>query len=184
MILGLDLSSRETFPSGYALLSLNREIVDYGHFRVNSEIISYVLVKKPDLISIDAPLSLGEGGFRNCEKLLLKAGYKVFPTTIKWMRELALRGMFIANTLRKQGYRVIETHPTSSLRACGFKGNIKSKSTVISFIKEKWGVEIPKNISRHIVDAILAALAGYSYVIGEAIIFRSDDCEIVLASIK
>ena len=181
-VLGLDLSSRECKESGYALLSLNLEIIDLGKFHYNSEILNFITTQHPDLVSIDAPLSFGDKGFRKCEKLMLKSGFRVYPTSIKWMSNLTKRGIYIANKIRRLGIRVIETHPTSSLRAAGFKGNYKSNNEVIQFISKRWNLKVKTGTSRHIVDAVIAAISGIYYLRNKALIFKADDGEIVLAS--
>lgn len=179
----MDLSSKECKLTGYALLSQNLEIIEYGHFHKNDEIITYTIRVKPNIISIDAPLSMGNKGFRRCERKLINAGFRVYPVTIKWMRELSLRAIYIANKLRNLGFEVIETHPTSSLRACGFKGNIKSKMEILHFICDKWNLKLNENMSRHIIDAVISALAGISYLNKKALIFEAEDGAIILAKV-
>lgn len=181
-VLGLDLSSRECKKSGYALLSTSFKIIDLGVFHFNSEILQYVATHKPNLVSIDAPLSLSKCGFRNCERMMLRRGFRLYPTNIEWMKKLTERGILIADKIRMLSVKVIETHPTSSLRAAGFKGNYKSNSEVADFLSSKWGINVPSRISRHIIDAIISAIAGIYYLNNRAIIFRADDGEIVLAS--
>ena len=180
MIFGLDLASSECRVSGFVVLSLDGELICYGHLLSNNEILKWINFFKPLIISIDAPLSISKSGFRDCEKKLIKFGFRVYPITIKWMRKLAFRGSLIASKLRDSGYVVLETHPTSSLRACGFKGNYKSKEEVSEFILSRWGFKVPNDASKHVIDAYISALAGLSYLRGKALIFKGVDCSIVL----
>ena len=179
-VLGLDLSSKPSRPSGYALLNLDFKVIDYGHMYGDDEIKNYIMDTSPNILSIDAPLSISNSGFRDCEKLMLRYGFKVYPTTIKWMRMLALRGINITRYALKHGIKVIETHPTSSLRSCGFKGNPRSKREILDFLNKTWGVNVLK-ATKHVIDAILSAIAGISYVKGSALIIEGSECSIVLA---
>ncbi len=123
-IVGIDLAGKIDSRSGICLLQ-----GDYAETTVlheNRDIIEFVHVTKPDLISIDAPLSLPkgrttvydndpyreEGGIlRYCERMLKKRNVNSYPALIRSMQELTKRGIELAAYFRSQGYPVIECFP-------------------------------------------------------------------------
>jgi predicted nuclease with RNAse H fold/dephospho-CoA kinase len=92
----------------------------------DTAIIEAVLDTKPQLVSIDSPLSLPRGRimpgdddpgrneygiFRSCERILKRRGINVYPCLLPSMQRLTARGMALAAGIRKLGYSVIECYP-------------------------------------------------------------------------
>lgn len=79
---------------------------------------------RPDLIVIDAPLSLPRGRatiedrsgphLRACDRELLRRRIRFFPLTLGPMRMLTVRGMSLAQEFRAAGYEVVEGYPGAS----------------------------------------------------------------------
>lgn len=180
-VLGLDLSTSPSKPTGYSIITTSLRLLDYGVLRFEEEFLEKAVKHRVSLVAIDAPLSFSKtSSYRSCEVEMLKYGLRVYPTSISWMRKLAVRGVRVAEIFRRASLRVVETHPSSSLRACGFKGNIRRSSEVKTFIEETWKFKIGK-CSRHVLDAIVASIAGAYYLEGKALIFKTRECTIVLA---
>jgi uncharacterized protein YprB with RNaseH-like and TPR domain len=95
-IVGIDLTGSEKRASGFCVLSGNRALTS----TVNSddEMLARVLQERPDLVSIDSPLSLPEGRtsvsdddpgraqfgiMRRCERELKRRGINVYPNLIR-----------------------------------------------------------------------------------------------------
>ena len=86
--------------------------------RTDDELLQETLAAKPDLVSIDSPLSLPEGHpspgvpiYRKCELALKRMGISVFWCLLPSMQMLTRRGIKLANELRNAGCKVIESYP-------------------------------------------------------------------------
>jgi predicted nuclease with RNAse H fold len=119
--IGLDLAAKQDRCSGIAVIdSCYREVVRSGCLRTDNEIISFVSDLKPSVIAIDAPLT-NKPEMREVDKLMIKLGYRVFPPSFKWMRQLSLRGYELMTRLNTPEFTVIETHPRSVLKHAGVR---------------------------------------------------------------
>jgi len=163
-ILGIDLAGREENPTGICILN-NQKIV-FKSLYTNTEIFEEIKSIKPNLIVIDAPLSLPKGRcclekdcecalkghFRQSEREIRIYG-RVLPLTFKGMKILALRGIGLA--ARLQGtYDVLETHPRTTQKILKLQNPEKEL-----FEYFKWETEP----SKHELDALLSALTGLLY---------------------
>lgn len=119
-VLGLDLAGSPLRATGACLLSgLSRIWATVLHSDL--EIVRLAESSSPDLVVIDAPLSLPRGRktiedrsgphLRECDRELLSRRIPFFPLTLGPMRMLTLRGMKIARTLRRRGFEVVEGYP-------------------------------------------------------------------------
>ena len=92
----------------------------------DAEILERTRAAKPDLVSIDAPLSLPrgrksvsddspcrkEGGIvRDAERILWSRGIRVYPALIRQMQGLTKRGIELTKILEAEGISVIESYP-------------------------------------------------------------------------
>ena len=168
-IIGIDLSGKPENPTGICFLDLHN--LQFSTLFENKDILSYIFLKKPSLIVIDAPLSLPkgrcclskecscskEGGhFREAEVQMRKYG-RTLPLTFRGMRMLTERGIQIAEKLRDE-YTVLESHPRTIQKILGFSNLYKDLTKYF---------ELPENISEHELDAALLAIAGVFYARGE-----------------
>lgn len=158
-IIGIDLAGRATNPSGFAVLSDHR--VDVRLIHPDEEIIELCAREHPDLVAIDAPLSLPKrGNLRKADASLIGRGLRVLPPTFAGMRSLTERGMRLACMLRAKGLQVIEIHPRTS-------GVLLFKTPD----RRRWvaelrgeGIKLKESASEHEIDAALAALTGALYL--------------------
>lgn len=84
-------------------------------------IVSAVRAAGPELVGIDAPLSLplgraslearGPPHFRACDRALRALGIRFFPVTLGPMRVLTARGLALAARLAAEGLPSIEVYP-------------------------------------------------------------------------
>ncbi|WP_456467922.1 DUF429 domain-containing protein [Archaeoglobus sp.] len=132
---------------------------------------------------IDAPLSFPErGAFRECERLLLKMGIRLFPSGAPFFQKIALRGMEIAEELRSMGIEVYEVYPYAARAILNIAPKAKKRT--------KEGLdEIIRDLSRFVevesanhdeVDAIIAALTVMMFDRGEGVLLKGSDGEIVV----
>ena len=108
-----------------------------------------------EVIAIDSPLSHSKG-FRDVDRNMIKMGYRVLPPS--WMKSLVDKAIFLSSSLKG---KVIETHPTSSLKNIGLD----------------WR---KFNVKKDVVDAIVSALVAKFYVEGNAMEIRGIDGVIYL----
>ncbi|MEF8848145.1 MAG: DUF429 domain-containing protein [Candidatus Thermoplasmatota archaeon] len=150
-ILGLDLAAKEKNPTGI-YFKKERKIVVKTIFS-NTEIIEKIDVFKPDIIAIDAPIIKGKIKVRKADRALKK--YGAMPPTMHSIKKLAIRGTKIAETLEKQGYKVIEVLPTATAKILGTYDKDYRKTA------EKIGIK-PKN--KHELDAYLCFLTAKKHL--------------------
>ena len=90
LIVGLDLAGVETRPTGFCVLRGMDADTFLTH--TDAEILGKTMENKPDIVAIDAPLSLPPGRksleertgvhLRECDRELLKRGIRFFPVTL------------------------------------------------------------------------------------------------------
>jgi predicted nuclease with RNAse H fold len=176
-ILGIDLAGSEKRKTGICILNEKLEANCFCVFK-NREILNLIEKEKPDLIAIDAPLSLPKGRkslkkkskihFRECDKELWKFGIKFFPITLGPMRKLTERGIKLRKILKKK-YKVIEVYPGATQDIL----KIPRKQKGLKKLKrglEKLGIKIlKKNLNGDELDAITSAFTGFLYLKGKYI---------------
>ena len=89
---------------------ITRKLLSMRLFTRTKEIISFVKEANPQIIGIDAPLSLPPGRkslddnngihLRECDKELTKRKIRFFPITLGLMRMLTLRGISLKKSLK------------------------------------------------------------------------------------
>jgi len=94
------------------------------------DILEFILSARPDLVVIDAPLSLPRGRrsiedrsgphLRECDRELLRRKIPFFPLTLGPMRMLTVRGMVLAKSLSRHGVPVLEGYPGGSQDLLGW----------------------------------------------------------------
>ena len=119
---GIDLTA-ERRASGMCVLRGWNASLSLAH--TDEELIRIVETADASLVSIDSSLGLPAGRccvedscecrkygiMRDCERILRKRGIRVYPTLIKSMQQLTVRGIRLAKVFREQGYEVIESYP-------------------------------------------------------------------------
>jgi predicted nuclease with RNAse H fold/dephospho-CoA kinase len=140
--------------------------------------VEHISVVKPDIISIDSPLSLPAGrccGDKNCEcakhgimrycELTLKRfGIGVYPCLIDSMVNLTMRGINLASRLRGLGFNIIESYPGVAQDLLHIPRKRKGLELLLNGVKN-FGIEgIRDDITHDEVDAITSALVGYFYL--------------------
>ncbi len=127
------------------------------------------------LVVIDAPLSLPrEGAFRDFERIVLSRGYRLLPIKKGPMRELAAMGSRLRIRLESRGIRVLETHPSSVLKA------LRTTRYHLISLLSKVGFTPGPPVSRDDEDALICLLVGILYLGGEVELFEGEEGSIVL----
>jgi len=148
---GIDLAGKATNPTGIALAN---ERMEARKAFSDAEILSVVEEFNPDIIAIDAPLSLPKRGWwRSSDEQLLKEGFKPLPPAFPAMRLLVMRAQRLVAQLRKK-WKVIEVFPRASEKILGLK-----KADVAAMLTRK-------RLSADEYDAVLAALTAKLHIKG------------------
>lgn len=187
--LGVDLAGSERRPTGLCLLDreLNARVwVAY----TDSEILEAARATRPDVVAVDAPLSLPRGRrsledaggphLRECDRALLELGIRFFPVTLGPMRLLTARGMRLKGLLEAEGLKVIEVYPGGAQDLLG----IPRKTRGLELLREgleRLGVKgLRPGMSGDELDAVTAAYVGLLYLRGEAVALGGGDGAIVM----
>ena len=123
--LGVDLRGSTRYPTGLAVLGLDRRLRLLATVRTDAEIEAEVARFRPAVIAIDAPLGLPEGRccadttcdcarvgiLRAVDRECIAAGYRPFPSLLPSMVGLTLRGIALTARLLEAGERVVEAYP-------------------------------------------------------------------------
>ena len=179
-IVGIDLTGSEKRATGWALMEGAN--ASTKTLSTDRELIEATIAAKPDLVSIDSPLSLPDGWklngknkglpiYRKCELALKRMGISVFWCMLPTMQCLTTRGMKLASELRKAGLNVIESYPGAAQDIL----NIPRKGSSLEELKQgmgRAGVKGPyltEHVCHDEVDAITSALVGLFYMADEYI---------------
>lgn len=174
-VVGIDLTGSERRATGWALLDGCNAVTQ--SILTDEELISETLSARPDLVSIDSPLSMPEGVtnpddtgespiYRRCELALKRMGISVFWCLLPSMKSLTARGTRLANELRGRGLSVIESYPGAAQDLLG----IPRKGSSLEELKRGMGrigitgQYLRERVSHDEVDAITSALVGLFYL--------------------
>ena len=170
-IVGIDLTGSERRATGWALM--NGAVATTQALKSDDELLAATVEAKPDIVSIDSPLSLpqayGKPGapiYRKCELALKRMGISVFWCLLPTMEALTRRGMRLADELRKQGLKVIESYPGAAQDILG----IPRKGASLQELKQGMarigiaGEYLTTSVSHDEVDAITSALVGLFFL--------------------
>jgi uncharacterized protein YprB with RNaseH-like and TPR domain/predicted nuclease with RNAse H fold len=174
-IVGIDLTGSERRATGWALLDgCDASTLS---LRTDEDLVRETLAAKPDIVSIDSPLSLPEGVtdcdsvgsspiYRKCELALKRMGISVFWCLLPTMKCLTRRGMLLAKELRERGLTVIESYPGAAQDLLG----IPRKGSSLEELKQGMGrigitgPYLTDRVTHDEVDAITSALVGLFYL--------------------
>ncbi len=174
-IVGIDLTGSERRATGWALLDGCHASTQ--SLRTDAELIRETIAARPDIVSIDSPLSMPEGVtdcdsvgsspiYRKCELALKRMGISVFWCLLPTMKGLTTRGMMLAAELRKHGLTVIESYPGAAQDLLG----IPRKGSSLEELKKgmgRIGISGPyltDHVTHDEVDAITSALVGLFFL--------------------
>jgi len=161
---------------------LNEELVaETSIVYEDKEILELAFSRKPDIIAIDAPLSLPKKGrFRECDRELLRRGIKLFPPTLGPMKKLTLRGIALKEMLERRGFRVIEVFPGGAQDVLGIPRKSRGVNRLAESLRALGIKNVPLEASPDELDAVTAAYVGILYLAGEVEIVSGSDGEIVM----
>ncbi len=181
-VVGIDLSGSEKRPAGWCLL--DGDCAHTKKLSTDLEILVETQKVRPDLISIDSPLSLPKGRvtawdsdpgraefgiMRECERILLKRRVGIYPSLIPSMQGLTARGIRLARAFRELGFPVIESYPGAAQDIMG----IPRKRAGLNHLKKGLadfgivGEFLTDSVSHDEADAITSAVVGVFFWSGK-----------------
>jgi predicted nuclease with RNAse H fold len=175
IIVGIDLAGSPRRPTGICILGglQARTHVAFS----DEEILSYVAQARPDLVPIDAPLTLPEGRktihdrsgshFRECDLQLRQRGIKFFPITLGPMRMLTERGIAIKAEIEKMGFRPVECYPGGAQDVWGIPRQHKDLRGLLEGLTEIGVKGLTDAMTGDELDAVTAALTGRWFLLGK-----------------
>lgn len=188
-VVGLDLAGVETRPSGFCILHGQR-IVWSSLLYTNQEILTKVKAASPQIIAIDAPLSLPPGRksieqktnihLRECDKELLRKGIRFFTITLGPMRKLTLRGINLRGILESNNFRVIEVYPGGAQDILGIPRKQQGVFKLKKGLQDLGLRGFSSNISDHELDAATCAFVGKLFLEGKSAIYGTAEQGIVM----
>ena len=188
LIIGLDLAGVENRPSGLCLLKNMRAETSLVYS--NYEVLKKIEESEPEIVAIDAPLSLPAGResieqrtnvhLRECDKELLRRGIKFFPITLGPMRKLTSRGIDLKRILENKRLRVIEVYPGGAQDILGIPRKQQGLGRLMSGLKRVGVRGLNNRMSDHELDAVTCALVGKLYLEGKSVTYGTSDQAIIM----
>ena len=190
--LGLDLTSSAKKATACALLSRDGSLSYLGFQRTDDDILALVDETRPDVVAIDAPLTLPEGlcclendhscepaselKGRQCERDIRALGVSLYVTTKKsFIKGMIYRGIGLAIGIRTRGVGVVEIYPyASKVMLLGKPLPKKTRRAGNEFFRSKLaelipGVDThPERINHDLCDAMFGAYTAYLESQGKA----------------
>jgi hypothetical protein len=157
-----------------------------SHFSVSvlkedASILRAVRAARPDLVLIDAPLSLPRGRrtiddrfgphLRECDRELRRLGVRFFPLTLGPMRMLTARGMRLATRLGKLGIPTREGYPGGAQDLLGLPRKQLGVRTLQARLRREGlrGELQERALTHDELDAVTLGWVGYLYLRGRAL---------------
>ena len=177
IVVGIDLAGSPRRDTGVcALRGMSAASIETLH--TDQEILDFVESIEPELVAIDAPLSLPPGRksleernaehFRRSDRELLKRGIRFFPITLGPMRLLTARGIRLKKILTRRGYPVIEIYPGAAQDIFGIPRKQHGLAKLLRGL-ERLGLRgLNREMNGDELDAVTGALVGRLYLKGKA----------------
>ena len=171
--LGLDPSGSERKRSGLAVidesLSAESRIV-----RTDADILQAVREVQPDVVAIDAPLSLPKGRccadpscpcsvhgiVRSADRAVSRMGYRPFWTLLPSMVNLTLRSIRLRETLESKGVKVIEVYPGAAQDRLGLPRKQRGEDALLEGLL-RLGIRFTDDKPKRVHDELDAVTAAY-----------------------
>jgi uncharacterized protein YprB with RNaseH-like and TPR domain/predicted nuclease with RNAse H fold len=180
VVLGIDLVSSEERESGCCELRGNKAVT--CRLKSDDEILELITSAKPNLVSIDSPLSIPSGRtsffdddpyreygiMRDCERTLKRRGVNVYPSLIPSMQKLTRRGMTLAEKIRCIGIPVIESYPGAAQDIMSIPRKQHGLDYLVIGLNE-FGITgdfVQTEVSHDELDAITSAIVGLFFWTG------------------
>jgi hypothetical protein len=188
LVVGLDLAGVEGRPTGLCILNDMKAETSLAY--TDEEILKRIEGIRPEIVAIDAPLSLPTGResieqrtnvhLRECDKELRQRGIRFFPITLGPMRKLTTRGIKLRESLENKHFRVIEVYPGGAQDIL----RIPRKQQGLEKLRaglEKLGIKgLNDRMIDHELDAATCAFVGKLFLEGKSVTYGTSEQAIVM----
>ena len=182
VIAGIDLAGSPRRPTGVCVL---RGLKAQTHIAFSDEEILHSLSQaQPDLVLIDAPLTLPAGRstihdrsgehYRDCDRALRQRGIRFFPVTIGPMRMLTERGMALKEKIKMIGCHMMECYPGAAQDVWGIPRQHRDSVGLAKGLGELGVKGLTSAMTGDELDAATAALVGRWFLLGEGEMLGGD----------
>lgn len=174
VVVGVDLAGSPRRPTGVCVLQGMKAKTCIAF--TDEEILESIHQARPDLVPIDAPLSLPIGRktihersgehFRECDRELQRRKIRFFPITLGPMRMLTERGMALGKKIAMMGYRAIECYPGAAQDVWGIPRQHHDLNGLLRGLKKLGLKGLTTKMTSDELDAVTAALVGRMFLMG------------------
>ncbi len=192
IVVGLDLAGVETRPTGFCILVGMRAETCLTY--TNNDILTHVAAASPQVIAIDAPLSLPPGRqsieqrtdvhLRECDAELLRRRIRFFPITLGPMRKLTVRGMYLKGILESKGFKVIEAYPGGAQDVLGITRKQQGLDKLRRGLENLGLKNLNAQMSDHELDAATCAYVGKLFLENKSVTYGAPEQGIVMPADK
>ncbi len=162
-VVGIDLAGNPKNDTGFCVMQIvgSTKTVSTSILHSDEEIIQKLKKVAPDLTAIDAPLTY-DGQARRCDDLL--RDYGALPVTLRGMETLAKRGVHLAELMRENEIRFIETHAVSTAKILGLHEKSETYMQKNLIASGMDGSIMERMLCKDEVDAIFAAISAFLHL--------------------
>jgi len=174
VVVGVDLAGSPRRPTGVCVLRGLR--AETQVLLSDEEILDLIATARPDLVPIDAPLSLPKGRktihdrsgehFRECDRELQRRRIRFFPMTLGPMRMLTDRGLALKAEIEAMGYGTVECFPGAAQDVWGIPRQHRDLEGLRAGLRRLGVRELPDAATSDELDAVTAALVGRWFLLG------------------
>lgn len=187
-IVGLDLAGVESRPTGLCILKGMKAETCLVY--TDEEVLERIEESKPEIVAIDAPLSLPAGResieertdvhLRECDRELQRRGIKFFPITLGPMRRLTSRGMNLRRILENKHFRAIEVYPGGAQDILRISRKQQGLNRLKTGLEEAGVRGLNNRMTDHELDAVTCALVGRLLLEGKTVTYGTSEQAIVM----
>ncbi|MCI4364563.1 MAG: DUF429 domain-containing protein [Thermoplasmata archaeon] len=193
-VVGLDLAGSPRRITGFCFLD-SGPTAQIHELHSDEEILVATREARPEIISIDAPLSIPLGRrtiqdrtgphLRAADRELLRLGIRFFPVTLGPMRMLTERGLALRSLFEQEGFRTIESYPGAAQDVLGIprkQGGTEPLRRGLVRLGLAGDLR-RKDLSHDELDGVTCAFVGRAYLRGDFLaIGRPDEGLMILPS--
>jgi predicted nuclease with RNAse H fold len=175
VVVGVDLAGSPRRPTGICVLQGMKAQTCIAFS--DEEILNSIRRARPDLVPIDAPLSLPKGRksihersgehLRDCDRALQRRKIRFFPITLGPMRMLTERGLALKGDIETVGCRVVECYPGAAQDIWGIPRQRHDLSGLLHGLRKLGLKGLRKGMTGDELDAVTAALVGRWFLEGQ-----------------
>jgi len=179
LVVGIDLAGVPHRPTGWCVLKGLQART--GLIYLDEEIIALARELRPDLVAVDAPLTLPpdrksihertDSHFRPCDEELRRRKIPFFPITLGPMRVLTERGIRLKRILEEEGVKVVEIYPGGAQDVWRIPRAQKDLQGLRKGLAQLGIKGLKKECSDHELDAATGSLVGQFFLQGKAEVY-------------